>query len=113
MLTFDINEDSNPDYIRFIENTGLPDENFDLDICTQVLEHVDNPNAALEEIFRILKPEGHLIISVPHVWFYHPHPADYWSFTQQGLLHIVKSSGFEPKKIAISRWISFMFLSNR
>lgn len=38
---------------------------FDLVVCTDVLEHVLDLNAAVAEVLRVLKPEGHLIARVP------------------------------------------------
>jgi SAM-dependent methyltransferase len=84
--TLDIDGESQPDHVGTAEETGLADETFDLVLCTQVLEHVPHPWMALAEIRRILRPGGHLIASVPHVWFYHPHPGDFWRFTQEGVL---------------------------
>lgn len=56
-----------------IEGTKLPfpDETFDLVIYNHVIEHVgDRPEqqAALEEIARILKPNGRLYLAVPSKW---------------------------------------------
>jgi 2-polyprenyl-3-methyl-5-hydroxy-6-metoxy-1,4-benzoquinol methylase len=41
------------------------DEQFDVVICMDVLEHVEKPFAAVREIFRVLKPGGNAIIHVP------------------------------------------------
>jgi len=41
------------------------DQSFDLVYLLEVLEHLDEPRAALGEIARILKPEGSLILGVP------------------------------------------------
>ena len=48
----------------------LPFENnsFDLVICSEVLEHLDNYHAAIEEIYRVLKPKGKFLPSVPSFW---------------------------------------------
>jgi 2-polyprenyl-3-methyl-5-hydroxy-6-metoxy-1,4-benzoquinol methylase len=97
--TMDIDDTASPDYIGRIEYTGLPDSSADLVICTQVLEHSLDPGNGLQEIFRILRPSGHLIASAPHIWFYHPHPTDNWRFTQEGLMRIVTAAGFEPRKL--------------
>jgi SAM-dependent methyltransferase len=43
----------------------FPDERFDLIVSSHVLEHVPDPSAALREAFRILKPTGRYIFSVP------------------------------------------------
>lgn len=46
-------------------DTGFPDASFDLIVCSDVIEHVDNPNAMLVEIRRLLVPRGRLIITTP------------------------------------------------
>jgi SAM-dependent methyltransferase len=49
-----------------IEKLDLPDEEFDVAICSHVLEHVDD-RAALRELYRVLKAGGLLILMVPLV----------------------------------------------
>jgi SAM-dependent methyltransferase len=93
--TFDIDPASGADHVGTGDDTGLPSEAFDLVICTQVLEHVPDPRRVLLEIHRILKPGGRLIASAPHVWFYHPHPSDYWRFTQEGVAQLCREADFE------------------
>lgn len=47
--------------------TALPFENeyFDCVICSEVLEHIPEHEAALNELVRVLKPNGDIVISVP------------------------------------------------
>ena len=47
---------------------NLPFENtfFDAVLCNHVLEHIENADRALSEIFRVLKPGGSLIVGVPN-----------------------------------------------
>ena len=94
--TLDLTLDNGADYAGTAEDTGLPDESFDLVLCTQVIEHCMNPWRALAEASRILRPGGSLIVSAPHVWFYHPHPTDHWRFTQEGMVRLCKDAGLEP-----------------
>ena len=49
------------------EGTNIPfrDDTFDIVLCLDVLEHIENDDAALKEIRRIAKPEGTIIIFVP------------------------------------------------
>jgi len=49
----------------------LSDQTFDTVICSNVLEHVENHQAALQSMRRLLKPEGRLLLLVP------AHPALY------------------------------------
>jgi len=43
----------------------LPDQKFDLILCTEVLEHIQEHEQALDEITRVLAPGGWLLITVP------------------------------------------------
>jgi len=43
-----------------------PDKYFDFIICSEVLEHLKNDNKGLQELHRVLKPKGTLIITVPN-----------------------------------------------
>jgi len=95
--TLDVTLDSGADHQGTVESTGLPDASFDVVLCTQVLEHCDDPFQGIREIRRILVPGGRAILSVPHVWFFHPHPKDHWRFTQQGLFRLCRMGGLEPR----------------
>jgi SAM-dependent methyltransferase len=97
--TLDVSRESGADYQGTVESTGLPDASFDVVLCTQVLEHCDDPFQGIREIRRILTPGGHAILSVPHVWFFHPHPRDHWRFTQQGLARLCESAGLEMQTL--------------
>ena len=44
------------------------DNSFDLVLCTEVLEHLDNPSKALEELIRVSKQ--YLVVSVPNEPFF-------------------------------------------
>jgi SAM-dependent methyltransferase len=64
----DINPDSDADIIYDLNYFPYPfrSNTFDLIICDNVLEHLDNPLLVMEEIHRILKSGGVLKIIVPH-----------------------------------------------
>jgi len=47
------------------EQIPLADEQFDLVICTQVLQYLAQPGTVVAEIHRVLKPGGCLLLSVP------------------------------------------------
>ena len=48
-----------------ITQTKLPDASYHVVIAHHVLEHIDNDRQAMCELFRLLKPEGVALLSVP------------------------------------------------
>ena len=44
---------------------GFPDEDFDVVICSHVLEHIREDRKAMKEIFRVLRPGGFAVLQVP------------------------------------------------
>ncbi|HEX2585406.1 MAG TPA: class I SAM-dependent methyltransferase [Steroidobacteraceae bacterium] len=48
-----------------ITHSALPSDFFDLILCTEVIEHIADSPAALQNIARILKPDGVLVLSTP------------------------------------------------
>ncbi|MCS6821197.1 MAG: class I SAM-dependent methyltransferase [Microscillaceae bacterium] len=74
---------------------NLLDNQMDVVISTQVLEHVPNPHHYLLEAHRILTAEGLLILTTHGYWIYHPDPTDFWRWTSAGLKKIIQETGFE------------------
>ena len=62
----------------------------DVCLCTQVLEHVENPSKVVSELARVLKEGGILLLSTHGVFHYHPYPHDYWRWTPEGLDKIIR-----------------------
>jgi 2-polyprenyl-3-methyl-5-hydroxy-6-metoxy-1,4-benzoquinol methylase len=75
----------------------LPYENgsFETVFSTQVLEHVFEQQQMINEAARVLKPGGHLILSVPFTWELHEEPYDFFRVTKHGLKEMFEKSGFE------------------
>ncbi len=71
-------------YVSPVESLSIPDAQYDVVLCTQVLEHVRHPHRALLEMTRVLVPGGYLFLTTLGVYPFHPHPGDYWRWTQQG-----------------------------
>jgi SAM-dependent methyltransferase len=62
------------------ESIPLQDACVDAIVATDVLEHIDDDAATLAEFFRILKPGGHAVITVPAYRFL-------WSEHDEALMH--------------------------
>jgi hypothetical protein len=70
------------------EQMPMPDDSFDLVICTQVLEYVSSPPRLIEEVYRVLKPGGYFFLSAPAV-FPRDSERDLWRFTSAGLANLL------------------------
>ena len=70
------------------------DEQFDTVLCTQVLEHVFEHDKMMSEVYRVLKPGGHLILTVPFAWELHEEPYDFFRYTKHALKELFEQSGF-------------------
>jgi SAM-dependent methyltransferase len=68
-----------------VESLPVDDGSFDLVLCTQVLEHCDDPAQAVRELRRVAAPGGRVLASTHGVQWYHPSPVDYWRWTHEGL----------------------------
>ncbi len=67
---------------------------FDAVLCTEVLPHVEEPIEAFNEFYRVLKPNGILILTANKTWekrIKSPIP-DYWRFTDEGLTYLADKS---------------------
>ncbi|GIU93842.1 MAG: hypothetical protein KatS3mg012_0299 [Gaiellaceae bacterium] len=68
-----------------VEELPAADGSFDVVLCTQVLEHCDDPRRAVSELRRVTAPGGRVLATTHGVMVYHPSPADYWRWTHAGL----------------------------
>ncbi len=71
------------------------DDEFDSAICTAVLEHLEEPEQALRECYRDLKPGRCAIYAVPFIWHLHEEPRDFYRFSKYGLEYLFEKAGFE------------------
>ena len=77
----------------------LEDASVDAILNTQVLEHVSEPWAVLEEFRRVLRPAGKLRMTAPLVWYLHEEPYDYYRYTSHGLRFLLERAGFRDIEI--------------
>lgn len=82
-----------------VQSLPFADQSFDTLLCTEVIEHLPQPWKAMNEMARVLKPGGHLILSAPFVHIHHEFPHDYYRFTFFGLQTQVVQAGLLPLAI--------------
>ena len=68
----------------------LASEQFDLVFCTQMLEYVPDPSRVVAEIYRVLKPRGMLLLSVPSLAI-RDSDEDRWRFWPAGVRQLLAS----------------------
>jgi SAM-dependent methyltransferase len=73
----------------------FPDNHFDAIFCSEVIEHVFDPEVILPELYRTLKPGGRILITVPFCWNEHEVPYDYARYSSFGITHLVTKNGFK------------------
>jgi SAM-dependent methyltransferase len=76
-----------------IEKLPVDDASFDVVLCAQVLEHVDDPAQGVSELHRVVAPGGRVLLSTHGTMVYHPAPVDYWRWTHAGLERLFAQSG--------------------
>jgi len=74
----------------------LPFQAGAFDACLNVvtLEHVREPGCVVQEMARILKPGGRLLLVAPQEWELHQAPHDYFRFTRYGIRYLLEKAGF-------------------
>lgn len=90
----DETEAVHPDLCARTEKLAFKDRSFDSVLCTELLEHLKEPQEALKETYRILKQGGFMYITVPQSWGLHYCPHDYWRFTRYGIVYLLEQAGF-------------------
>lgn len=67
----------------------FPDESFDVVLCTQAFYYLEDPPGALDEIRRVLRPGGTVVITVPVVWEYDRENLEH-RFTEPMMRHLFR-----------------------
>lgn len=89
----DSGEQAEPDIVGTAEEIPVEDASFDVVVCSQVLEHVDDPPRVVRELHRVTRPGGRVLASTHGVQVYHPSPDDYWRWTHAGLDKLFRDAG--------------------
>lgn len=111
----DFNEEENKKYKLNIKKADLIDakykkESFDLITINHVLEHLDNPHETLNEINKIIKTDGKLIIAIPNTnslaywifkknWYQLDVPRHIINYSNKNIKLILEKNGFKVKRV--------------
>jgi SAM-dependent methyltransferase len=87
------------DYVAPLHELPIEDGSFDAILCTQVLEHLQKPLESVKEMYRVLRPGGHLFMTAPMAQSEHQIPYDFFRYTSFGLKHICAEAGFREIRV--------------
>lgn len=90
-----IDASTNPDFIGSAEAMPIGDKVYDSALLCEVLDHLEKPESALAEIYRVLKSNGQVIITAPFLYPLHADPGDYQRWTASKLQLQLSRAGFK------------------
>ncbi|MEM6517247.1 MAG: class I SAM-dependent methyltransferase [Bacteroidota bacterium] len=97
------------DLICHATDIPLANSSIDTIFCTQVIEHIEDTNALLKEVYRLLVPNGVIILSGPMYWHLHEEPHDFFRFTKYGFRALLENYNFDIIEITANggKWSTF------
>lgn len=101
-----------PDVFADAARIPFADQVFDAVILFDVLEHLEHPERAIAEIFRVLKPGGTLLMNTPFMYPLHDEPRDFRRWTHHGHELLARNAGFAIERMdAIGSPVQSAFLA--
>lgn len=88
-----------------IEALPSADHSFDMVVADQVLEHVQRPWLAANEVWRVTKPGGIAMVATPGLYPVHPSPLDCWRIMPDGYRLLFPEAQWE--------WLTFGMWGDR
>ena len=102
------------DCIADVEALPYDDSSVGSVIAMSTFEHVPRFWRGFDEIFRVLRPHGVLLVSCPFYFYIHNHPCDYWRFTPEQFEQyqaLLRAYAHEPQRwprrlrYQLGRWL--------
>jgi SAM-dependent methyltransferase len=84
-----------PDVVYDGRTLPFPDSSFDTVMSVQVLEHTPDPQRLIDEMGRVLRHDGTLILTAPFSFRLHEEPHDYFRYSPHGLRAMLARTGLE------------------
>lgn len=93
--------DKKPEVLADAKKLPFKGDTFDMALLLQVLEHVDYPQAVINEAARILKPGGILIISCPFLYPLHDLPHDRGRYTDISIRDFLRQASLKVVSLKV------------
>jgi SAM-dependent methyltransferase len=94
-LVSDLYKEDGVDFVEDARKLSHRDKTFDSILSFQILEHIDNTQAVVKEMYRVLKDGGTALVTTPFICAQHGHPSDFHRFTVEGLKWYFEQQGFK------------------
>lgn len=91
----DMREGPGVDVVADAKAIPFPDNEFEVIISTDCLEHVDWPRDVIREAFRVTKPGGLFYLTTVFAFEIHGYPNDYRRFTPEGIKLLLSDAGYK------------------
>jgi SAM-dependent methyltransferase len=121
ILNFDLQPFKNVEIVGDLFKLPFPDSTFDYVFSIYVLEHIPNPERAISEMYRVLKPGGICYCFIPFIQGFHAAPNDFIRLTSRGVeqyfseFDILTNRGLGPTSAllwVVQEWIAILFSFN-
>jgi len=93
-VSMDLSDGTDADIVASVLDIPIEDGELDGIMCTEVIEHVEDPQSAVRELARVSKLGGLLYLTAPMSWALHYQPHDYFRYTKYGLSSMLERDGF-------------------
>ncbi len=80
-------------YMCDVQKLPMEDGRYDAILCVQVLDDLQDPQVCMNGFARVLRPGGHVFISVPMATRLHGEPYHYFQFTKHGVALLAERAG--------------------
>ena len=99
----DIEEKHNPDILLDVADmNAIETGSIDIVNAIELFEYVEKINEGISECYRVLKPDGKLILSVPFLYPIHADPYDFQRWTLTKWIKTLKENGFIVEIVEIN-----------
>lgn len=101
-IFLDVEDKHHPDIVANVEHLdGIENNSIDVICAMELFEHVANMDSGLNECYRVLRPGGIFILSVPFMYHIHADPYDYQRWTKDKWTLFLKKTGFSIEEFIV------------